>query len=101
MYAVRWDEEKIIQGLAVAMCLAMVGLAIIPMAIGSAWAGLGYLMTYVWKAHVPPAGYWAMAGVSAYTSVVYPYILYMALEAAGYGSIAGPAGIVAGFAITL
>ena len=30
MYAVRWDEEKIIQGLAVAMCLAMVGLAVIP-----------------------------------------------------------------------
>jgi len=32
MYAVRrWDEEKIIQGLAVAMCLAMVGLAVMPL----------------------------------------------------------------------
>jgi len=30
MDAVRRDEEKIIQGLAVAMCLAMVGMAVMP-----------------------------------------------------------------------
>jgi len=31
MYEVgRWNEEKIIQGLAVAMCIAMVGMAVIP-----------------------------------------------------------------------
>ena len=30
MYAVRWDEERIIQGLAAVMCLAMMGMAVMP-----------------------------------------------------------------------
>jgi len=34
MYAVRrWDEEAVIKWLAVAMCLAMIGLAVMPMAV--------------------------------------------------------------------
>ncbi len=43
MYAVRWDEEKIIQGLAVAMCLAMVGVIVFPTIIGNATAVYAYV----------------------------------------------------------
>jgi hypothetical protein len=35
MYAVRrWDEERVIQGLAVLMCLAMVGMVVTPIIVG-------------------------------------------------------------------
>lgn len=60
-------------------------------------------MQYEWHAKIPPAGYWAMVGVgtyTSYTSIVYPYIIYMALEAAEC-SVAGPVGLAAGIAITL
>jgi len=35
MYAVRrWDEEAVIKWLAVAMCIAMVGMAVMPVVVG-------------------------------------------------------------------
>ncbi len=57
-------------------------------------------MQYKWHAKIPPAGYWAMAGVEMYTNTVYPYIISMALNAAEF-SMAGPVGLVAGVANSL
>ena len=73
MYAVKEvsREEWVFRGLAIAMFLAMMGMAV--MAIGC-WRKLGssnYYMQYKWHAKIPPAGYWAMAGVETYTSTVY------------------------------
>ncbi len=43
MDAVRRDEEKIIQGLAVAMCLAMVGVVVFPTITGNVTAVYAYV----------------------------------------------------------
>ena len=100
MYAHVSREEWLFRGLAIVMCLAMVGMAVMPLAVGEGWAVLDYYMQYKWHAKIPPAGYWAMAGVETYTSTVYPYIISTALDAAEF-SMAGPVGLAAGVAIAL
>ena len=53
MYAVRWDEERIIQGLAIAMVLAMVGAMVMPLGVGDVgaivwWALDGDKLPHPW-----------------------------------------------------
>ncbi len=61
MYAVRrWDEERVIRGLAVAMCLAMIGLAVMPV-IGH------FEYSWVWSAanaaySAATGNYWLAVG---------------------------------------
>jgi hypothetical protein len=73
MYAVRrWDEERIIQGLAVGMVLAMVGMAVMP---SIAHVNLAiYLKNHATNPYVRDAAemltYWGSAQTGAYLSLM-------------------------------
>jgi len=103
MYVVRrWDEENI-KWLAVAMCLAMVGLMVMHLAVGKA----GYLIDQ-WinslpnSDKIPYTVKYLASGLGSYVFGNTASILVrLALMYAGYGAAAGPVGAIVGLGVGL
>jgi hypothetical protein len=90
MYAFgRWDEERVIQGLAVLMCLAMVGLMVMPASIGK----LG-----LYLASVEHDNTCAGAGLLAGAAMIHGgwTAAHVAFEIAEYLELAGAVGAATG-----
>ena len=96
MYVEVSREEWLSRGLAIAMVLAMVGMAVLPMIYG---CKVGTILWMYWRPHNALEAFrnGIISGVAGYvirTAVV--YILEDAIEGAEIGSIAGPVGLIAG-----
>ena len=101
MYANVSREEWVFRGLALAIVLAMVGMAMMPMSYG---CKVGALLWKLWRPHNTVEAFrnGIISGVSGYIikkSVQYileEYVLESAIEGGEVGSIAGPIGTLAG-----
>jgi hypothetical protein len=99
MHAVRnWDEE-VVKWLAVGMCLAMVGMAVMPVAVGDA----AYLIDQWIQSQpnsdkVPYELRWLASGTGAFVA---GNLASIAIRLAVGGAVAGPAGAIAALVVGL
>ena len=75
VYAVKWDEERVIKWLAVGMCLAMAGLVMFGVNVGDASYLLyksGFVNAAGWEAAQAVANSWGLigAGVAIFNPAV-------------------------------
>jgi len=90
MYAVRrWDEEKIIQGLAVAMCLALLGMAVMPVVLHLPKITYIADQTGLSKEHPYLTAFISNAAGGAVGGAVGTAVAYYLVEGAEWGALAG------------